>query len=145
MDVINLQKLTKAYHKNKQDADKKRQAANKKHKDDAFNDEKALVKKAVLSNLDKISRKDLEDSARTGCESYTVYKNDKYRAKSKMCSYMNRLAAQINEEMSLPARLEQSTFRNHATHHFMIGDYVDVCTVRYTWKESEDWWHKFTK
>lgn len=58
-----------------------------------------------------------------------------------MCRYMGTLVDQLNKEMSLPANLELSKFRNYAPQHIMKGDFVDVCSIRYTWEEKKkEWW-----
>jgi len=146
MDTVKLQNLTKVALQAKVHNQKKADVLAQQRKTDAHNNEKTKVKQAVLTNLEKITRKDLEDTARAGYDRRIVYMNNKYLARSKMCRYMSTLVDKINEEMSLPAKLEQSTFRDHATHHFMKDDFVDVCSIRYTWEEKKkEWWHKFTK
>jgi len=136
MNTSTLQDITKATHQ---------AAANEKLQ--SKNDEKAKVKQAIMDSLHKITLDDLKKTAQKGDEEHVVYASAKYKPGNEMCGYMSTLVYQMNKDMLLPAKLEQSNTR--VTDSYSLGDmvwseWVDTCAVKYTWKKPDkkpaNWW-----
>lgn len=136
MNTSTLQDITKAAHQT---------AANEKLQSE--NNKKALVKQAVMDSLKKITLDDLKTTAQKGDDEHVVYASEKYRSGHKMCGYMSTLVDQINKDMTLPAKLEQSDTQVSYMYHYnniIESTMVNVCAVKYTWKKADkkptSWW-----